>query len=146
MVFWDFQGVDNWNTGSKWVQWMELSTLTLTRNYSLIASKQLLVNTYFPCSSPRQSRTFIEKVLAHVCFSGNRRSSTREMDFFGYFFICRSKLLTRILQKKKLSCRYFPITFSNYYKKGFGRFFNELFHRTTVTDNLWWYLQINSWF
>lgn len=86
MVFWDFQGVDNWNTGSKWVQWMELSTLTLTRNYSLIASKQFLVNTYFPCSSPRQSRTFIEKVPPHVCFSGNRRSRTREMDFFGSFF------------------------------------------------------------
>ena len=40
MVLWGFQRVENWNIGSKLVQWVDLSTWRLTRNYYPNASKK----------------------------------------------------------------------------------------------------------
>ena len=44
MVLWGFQRVENWNIGSKLVQWVDLSTWRLTRNYYPNASKKNLFN------------------------------------------------------------------------------------------------------
>ena len=54
MVLLGFQRVENWNIGSKLVQWVDLSTWRLTRNYYPNASKKTCSTT---CSLHRHVRS-----------------------------------------------------------------------------------------
>ena len=63
MVLWGFQRVENWNIGSKLVQWVDLSTWRLTRNYYPNASKKTCSTT---CSLHTHTQTHITHTHTHT--------------------------------------------------------------------------------
>ena len=76
MVLWGFQRVENWNISSKLVQWVDLSTWRLTRNYYPNASKKTCSTT---CSLHTHTQTHNTHTHTHT-HTHTQRETQREAD------------------------------------------------------------------